>query len=111
MRIYIDIKKTVIVASSKDALLLKLAQYGHYTCSSDGTYLSNFNSDLRTVYNCYKVRRKTIQIRDNKGKYKSSKVIRNTQWIANLYRFPKSILFKVYQKHNTFVVKCNKVYM
>ncbi len=123
MKFTVNVKPTLIKASSKEALLRKIGI--KYTWSSKHAKYGNgivFENDQSIrVYNMHKVNAKYEQIkhkRDNpekqfvKGRTKQSKLVREKQWIAYVYNFKFGVLdalgIEVDQKARNFVIKKRK---
>jgi hypothetical protein len=114
MKIIVNINPRVVTAKTKSELMYKLPSictYGSY-----GSYASNFASrnvdETATVYNIRKINNKAKQTKDKNGKTIKSVVIRQKQWIANVYDFKIDFLrvtgLRVDQTKDTFVISKRK---
>lgn len=66
---------------------------GSYTLNNRGNGYRNFGSeDVFIGYVFHKVRKKTKQTKNKKGKTISSKIVREAHWIVSKYRIPYTLL-------------------
>lgn len=114
MELHFKIKPTIVRARSKEGIdskyygkCLTFSSYGNYRLADYG------GEECALVINYVKVNRKTKQLRFKNGKYKSSTVVREKEWIGYVYYFPISLLkvmnLEVKQKVNNFEIKKRKL--
>ena len=114
MELHFKIKPRIVKATSREGLESKIGFYGRtYGSYGDGYLSCKYNGEeCALVVNYEKVNRKTKQIRYKNGKYKSSEVVKEKQWIGYAYYFPISLLkvmnLKVVQNRNNFELKKRK---
>lgn len=104
MEIRIKIKPQKYTARTKDELLQKITNGKCFTFSSDGCYYTSYNSDDKYVYTLQKHRPKIAQRKDNRGKTIGSSVIKEGFWVGYVYKIPKNLPIKVYQKLRNFTI-------
>lgn len=96
MLIKIKITPRKIEASSKDALMSKIADKRVLSFTSAGSGYTQLGSHNATetlrVFNAHKINKKVKQLRDEKGMYKGRTVTSPAKWVAYVYEFSTSFL-------------------